>query len=103
MANNTSSTNQDKVTKMNVGNLLSKLLPYVLPYRWLLTLTLMLTLLGALMSQVNAIVLDHAVDSINDLQHEEGGFTWAEAVKLLVTISAILLSKEVLSALITFG
>ena len=103
MANNTSSTNQDKVTKMNVGNLLSKLLPYVLPYRWLLTLTLMLTLLGALMSQVNAIVLDHAVDSINDLQHAEGGFTWAEAVKLLVTISAILLGKEVLSALITFG
>ena len=103
MANNTSSTNQDNATKMNVGNLLCKLLPYVLPYRWLLTLTLVLTLLGALMAQVNAIVLDHAVDSINDLQHAEGGFMWAEAVKLLITISAILLGKEVLSALITFG
>lgn len=89
--------------KMNVGGLLKKLLPYVLPYRWLLTLTLVLTLIGSLMAQVNAIVLDHAVDSINALQQTEGGFSWAQAAKLLVTISAVLLGKEVLSAFITFG
>ena len=89
--------------KMNVGGLLKKLLPYVLPYRWLLTLTLILTLIGSLMAQVNAIVLDHAVDSINALQQSEGGFSWAQAAKLLITISAVLLGKEVLAAFITFG
>lgn len=89
--------------KMNVGGLLRKLLPYVLPYRWLLTLTLVLTLVGSLMAQVNAIVLDHAVDSINALQQAEGGFSWAQAAKLLITISAVLLGKEVLAAFITFG
>lgn len=89
--------------KMNVGTLLKKLLPYVLPYRWLLSLTLILTLLGSLMAQVNAIVLDYAVDSINALQHTEGGFTWSNAMHLLVTISIILLGKEVISAFITFG
>ncbi|MBO6059491.1 MAG: ABC transporter, partial [Bacteroidaceae bacterium] len=76
--------------KINVGTLLKKLLPYVLPYRWLLSLTLILTLLGSLMAQVNAIVLDYAVDSINALQHTEGGFTWSNAMHLLVTISIIL-------------
>lgn len=89
--------------KINVGTLLKKLLPYVLPYRWLLSLTLILTLLGSLMAQVNAIVLDYAVDSINALQHTEGGFTWSNAMHLLVTISIILLGKEVISAFITFG
>lgn len=89
--------------KMNVGTLLKKLLPYVLPYRWLLSLTLILTLLGSLMAQVNAIVLDYAVDAINALQHTEQGFTWSDATQLLVTISIILLSKEVFSAFITFG
>ncbi|MBQ8059240.1 MAG: ABC transporter ATP-binding protein [Prevotella sp.] len=89
--------------KINVGTLLKKLLPYVLPYRWLLSLTLILTLLGSLMAQVNAIVLDHAVDSINALQHTEGGFSWSSAAKLLTTISIILLAKEVFSAFITFG
>ncbi|MBQ7452374.1 MAG: ABC transporter ATP-binding protein, partial [Prevotella sp.] len=89
--------------KINVGTLLKKLLPYVLPYRWLLSLTLILTLLGSLMAQVNAIVLDYAVDSINALQHTEGGFSWSSAAKLLTTISIILLAKEVFSAFITFG
>ena len=45
-------------SKMNVGSLLGKLLPYVLPYKWLLIATLTLTLVGSLMAQVNAVVLD---------------------------------------------
>ncbi len=94
---------QQTDNKMNVGGLLRKLLPYVLPYRWLLTLTLVLTLVGSIMAQVNAVVLDHAVDAIDAMLHAEGGFTWGEAARLLLTISAVLLGKEVLSALITFG
>ena len=98
-----SNAQQEAISKMNVGDLLRKLLPYVMPYRWLLIATLTLTLIGSLMAQVNAVVLDRAVDAINDLQHTEGGFQWSQAARLLVTISAILLGKEIFSAIVTFG
>ena len=90
-------------SKMGVGGLLKKLLPFVLPYRWLLILTLILTFVGSLMAQVNAVVLDRAVDAINALLHVEGGFEWGEAARLLLIVSAVLLGKEVLAAVITFG
>ena len=93
----------DSVSKMGVGGLLKKLLPFVLPYRWLLILTLVLTFVGSLMAQVNAVVLDRAVDAINALLHVEGGFVWGEAARLLLIVSAVLLGKEVLAAVITFG
>ncbi len=66
-------------------------------------MTLMLTFVGSLMAQVNAVVLDRAVDAINALLHLDGGFQWGEAARILIIISIILLGKEVLSALITFG
>ena len=94
---------KDKESKMGIGGLLRRLLPFVLPYRWLLVVTLALTFAGSLMAQVNAVVLDRAVDAINDLLHLDGGFQWSAAAKILITISAILLGKEVLSAVITFG
>ena len=94
---------KDKESKMGIGGLLRRLVPYVLPYRWLLVVTLALTFAGSLMAQVNAVVLDRAVDAINDLLHLAGGFQWSAAAKILITISAILLGKEVLSAVITFG
>ncbi len=87
---------------MGVASLLKKLLPYVLPYKWLLIVTLILTFVGALMAQVNAIVLDRTVDAINELMHRPF-FAWGEAGKLLLIVSAILLGKELLSALFTFG
>ncbi len=90
-------------SKMGIGGLLKRLLPFVLPYRWLLVATLALTFVGSLMAQVNAVVLDRAVDRINALLHLDGGFQWGDAARILVVISAILLGKEVLSALITFG
>ena len=96
MDNNTTS-------KMGIGGLLRRLLPFVTPYRWLLVATLTLTFLGSLMAQVNAVVLDRAVDKINALLHLDGGFQWVEAARILVIISAVLLGKEVLAALVTFG
>ncbi|MBP5516462.1 MAG: ABC transporter ATP-binding protein [Bacteroidales bacterium] len=87
---------------MGIGGLLKKLTPFVLPYRWLLIATLTLTFLGATMSQVNAIVLDRAVDSINSLLHN-GSFAWGKAARLLLIVSVVLLGKEVLAAIITFG
>ena len=98
-----SAMEQNNESKMGIGGLLKKLLPFVLPYRWLLAMTLVLTFAGSLMAQVNAVVLDRAVDAINALLHIEGGFQWSAAARILLVISAVLLGKEVLAALITFG
>jgi len=87
---------------MTVVGLLKNILPYVLPYKWLVTITLVLTLVGSLMAQVNAVVLDRSVDSINALIQQPEGFSWASAVRILTVISIILLGKEVVGALVTF-
>lgn len=88
--------------KMNIWGLLKNILPYVLPYRWLVAVTLVLTLIGSLMAQVNAVVLDQAVDSINALIQAPEGFSWSSAARLLAVISVVLLGKEVLGAIVTF-
>ena len=88
--------------KMNIWSLLKNILPFVLPYKWLIVVTLVLTLIGSLMAQVNAVVLDRAVDAINALIGQEGGFQWSEAVRILTLITIILLGKEVIGAVVTF-
>jgi ABC-type multidrug transport system fused ATPase/permease subunit len=93
---------QETTGRMTIWSLLKNILPFVLPYRWLITLTLVLTLIGSLMAQVNAVVLDRAVDAINALIQREGGFVWGEAVKILTIITIVLLGKEVVGAVVTF-
>ena len=88
--------------KMNIWGLLRNILPFVLPYKWLIVVTLVLTLIGSLMAQVNAVVLDRAVDAINAMMQQPDGFHWSQAVKLLTIISIILLGKEVIGAVVTF-
>ena len=88
--------------KMNIWGLLKNILPFVLPYKWLIVVTLVLTLVGSLMAQVNAVVLDRAVDAINAMMQQPDGFQWSEAVRILTIISAILLGKEVVGAVVTF-
>ncbi|MEW2873775.1 ABC transporter, partial [Pseudomonas aeruginosa] len=63
--------------------------------------TLILTLIGALTAQVNALTLQYAVDRINALV--EAGKGLNEGWMILATISAILLGKEILNALVQFG
>ena len=63
--------------------------------------TLILTLIGALTAQVNALTLQYAVDRINALV--EAGKGLNEGWVILATISAILLGKEILNALVQFG
>ncbi|MBQ9100432.1 MAG: ABC transporter ATP-binding protein [Paludibacteraceae bacterium] len=87
---------------MNLLELFKNIKPFVMPYKWLVLATLILTLIGSFMAQVNAIVLDWTVDSINNLI-ETPQFAWDKAVHILTIISAVLLGKEVLSALITFA
>lgn len=87
---------------MTLGKLFSNIRPFVKPYRWLVVATLIMTLIGSLAAQINAIVLDKTVDSINALLHEEV-FQWSKAAQILTIISIVLLGKEVLAALITFA
>ncbi len=86
---------------MNLFGLFRNIQPFVKPYRWLVFVTLVLTLAGSLMAQVNAIVLDRTVDAINALIGTD--FNWGQAARILTIISIVLLGKEVLSALVTFA
>ena len=87
---------------MNLIQLMRKIAPYVRPYKWLVVATLLLTLIGSLIAQVNAIVLDRTVDAINALVVPEG-FEWSKAAHILTVISIILLGKEVLAAIIRYA
>lgn len=86
---------------MNLWHLFLKLRPFVRPYRLLVIATLVLTLIGSLTAQVNALTLKYAVDSINKLV--EAGSGLAQGWHILITITAILLGKEVLNAIVQFG
>ena len=93
------STNEGRMT---IWSLLKNIIPFVLPYRWLIAMTLALTLVGSLMAQVNAVVLDRAVDAINALIQQPGGFVWRDALHILTAITTILLLKEVVALVVTF-
>ena len=86
---------------MNLFQLFKNIRPFVKPYKWLVFITLILTLVGSLMAQVNAIVLDKTVDAINALIGTD--FSWSQAARIMTIISVVLLGKEILSALITFA
>jgi ABC-type multidrug transport system fused ATPase/permease subunit len=86
---------------MNLWQLFLKLKPFVRPYRILVIATLLLTLIGSFTAQVNALTLQYAVDEINALL--ENGFGLAEGWNILITISIILLGKEVVNAFVQFG
>ncbi|MBQ0102955.1 MAG: ABC transporter ATP-binding protein [Prevotellaceae bacterium] len=87
---------------MSIFQLFKKINPFVKPYKWLIVGTLTMTLIGALASQVNAIVLDKTVDSINALIPLDPA-QWSKAGRLLMIISIVLLGKELLAALISFA
>ena len=87
---------------MNLIQLFKNIKPFVRPYRWLVIITLILTLIGSLMAQVNAIVLDRTVDAINALIGINN-FSWAKAANILTIISIVLLSKEIISAVVTYA
>ena len=93
---------EPSANKMTLWQLLTNMMPFVMPYRWLIVVTLVLTLIGSLMAQVNAVVLDRAVDAINALIQQPDGFSWGSAVKILTVITIILLGKEVVGAIVTF-
>ena len=87
---------------MNLFQLFKNVSPFVKPYKWLVFVTLILTLIGSLMAQVNAIVLDWTVDQVNGLV--TAGEQWGQAAAhIVILISVVLLGKEIISALVTFA
>lgn len=86
---------------MSLFQLFKNIYPYVKPYRWLVVFTLLLTLVGSFTAQVNAWVLRYTVDQISELLAAHQGLK--EGVTILVTISAILITKEIVNSFIQFG
>ena len=86
---------------MTLIQLFKNIRPFVSPYKWLVVFTLSLTLIGSLIAQVNAWILRYTVDTINGLV--EAHKIAAEGLKVLTTISVILITKEVINAFIQYG
>ncbi len=86
---------------MNLIQLFKRLQFFVKPYRKWVVITLLLTLIGSLMAQVNAFVLRYTVDELSLLK-DSNQMIQAGAT-LLITISVVLLSKELLYALVQYG
>lgn len=86
---------------MTIIQLFKNLRPFVKPYRALVVATLLLTLVGSFTSQVNALILQYTVDSINGLV--EAGEGLKEGLQIILFISIVLMTKEILNAFITFG
>lgn len=62
---------------------------------------LVLTLIGSFTAQVNAIILRYTVDTVNGLIAEGKGLR--DGANVLLTISIMLLIKEIVNVFITFG
>ena len=86
---------------MSLGNLFKQLWPFVKPYRTLVIATLILTAIGSFAAQVNAIILRYTVDHLNEIVSTNQGVQ--AGISLLVTISIILLAKEIVNSFIQFG
>lgn len=86
---------------MELRQIITRLLPFLRPDRWLIIGTLALTLIGALTAQVNPLVLRHTVDEIDLLLRE--GKSLEEGLSLLGWITVILFGKELLNIFIQFG
>ncbi len=82
-------------------NILKKLAVFAAPYKLLIIATLILTVLGSFTAQVNAFVLRYAVDTLTEIATLAE--PWEAGVRMLGIISAVLLTKEILSIFISFG
>ncbi|SFI76749.1 ABC-type bacteriocin/lantibiotic exporter, contains an N-terminal double-glycine peptidase domain [Kaistella treverensis] len=82
-------------------NIYQQLLPFIKPYRLMMYGTLFLTFIGALLAQVNPLVLKYTVDEVTALTQLPDPMS--EGIHILVVISAILLGKELLNIFIQFG
>lgn len=89
------------ITHMTLLQLFKNIWPFVKPYRLLVFAALFLTLIGSFTAQVNALTLKYTVDEINRLLQEGAGLK--EGLNILIIITAVLLTKELLNVFIIFG
>lgn len=86
---------------ITIYHIYQQLVLFIKPYRLMIYGTLFLTFLGALMAQVNPLVLKYTVDEVTELTKQTDPMQ--EGIHVLVVISAILLGKELLNIFIQFG
>lgn len=87
--------------QMTIPQLFKKLLPFAKPYKNLIFYTFLLTIIGSFAAQVNAFILKYTVDSINNLM--VAGHELRKGFYLLLTISIVLLAKELVYSAVQFG
>ena len=78
-----------------------QILPFIAPYKWMIFGTLVLTFIGALMAQVNPLVLKYTVDEVEQLMKVSDPMK--QGIDVLFLISAVLIGKEILNIFINFG
>ncbi|WP_423775254.1 ABC transporter ATP-binding protein, partial [Chryseobacterium taklimakanense] len=78
-----------------------QIMPFIKPYKWMIFGTLALTFIGALMAQVNPLVLKYTVDEVEKLIKLPDPMH--EGIHVLALISGILMGKELLNIFINFG
>ncbi|WP_285270199.1 ABC transporter ATP-binding protein [Kaistella rhinocerotis] len=86
---------------INLLQIYRQLRPFIRPYRKMIIGTLLLTFVGALLAQVNPLVLKYTVDEVTQLTQLP--HPMSEGIHVLVVISAVLLGKELLNIFIQFG
>lgn len=86
---------------LSLFHIIRQLGPFVRPYRKMIWGTLLLTLLGSFTAQVNPLVLKYTVDTVEELLKQSNPM--AGGMQLLLTISLILLGKELANVFIQFG
>ncbi|WP_394123447.1 ABC transporter ATP-binding protein [Psychrobacter nivimaris] len=92
---------EKKERRALLWDILKKLAVFVKPYRLLIIATLVLTALGSFTAQVNAFVLRYTVDTLTEIATLAE--PWQAGLRMLGIISAVLLTKEILSIFISFG
>lgn len=86
---------------MNTFHILKKLFPFIRKYRASLIMALVLTTIGALLSQVTPLVMEYSVNTVQDMLDKPVD---KERIFVIVgTLVAILLGKEILSLLVALG
>ncbi|WP_298809829.1 ABC transporter ATP-binding protein [uncultured Psychrobacter sp.] len=92
---------EKKERRALLWDILKKLAVFAKPYRLLIIATLALTVLGSFTAQVNAFVLRYTVDTLTEIATLAD--PWQAGLRMLGIISAVLLTKEILSIFISFG
>ncbi len=86
---------------MTLVQLFKKLRRFTKPYKTLIFYTLVLTLIGSFVAQINAYIIKYTVDSISNLMVAK--VPLARGMYLIGIISGILLLKEIVATLVQFG